>query len=200
MRKKYQSKIFFGLFYLFLIFITFLFIVLIKNKTKSIIQQKKTVEQKKILLSPFPSTTVSNQPIQENQPFFSYQKTKINDNFYLIKIFLNNEKNTLFDAVDLSLQFDKNKIEIIEIQNGDTFSEYPRKSVNVNNLIVTGIASIKDEKIKYASASSFYTGIVIKKLSTLYPAELMIDKKNSGIYYSGENIADFNKSFVSIDL
>jgi hypothetical protein len=187
---------------LLLFFFASLVFIKIPSKTRQGNNNKDLSSQKEITIKDKPTIYISTSPsiTSGESIFFSFKNIKINDNFYSIKIFINNKADTLFDAIDLGLWFDRNKIEIVEIQNGETFLEYPRKTVGENNLIITGIASMKNGQINYASASSLFANIIVKKISTENRLGLGLDKQNTGIYFSGKNIADFNKSFNLIDL
>jgi len=153
------------------------------------------------------TTAINNQEekIKENlsqkkgKMFFAYKKEVINQTDRVIYIDLAGDKNTMSDAVDLFLIINEN-VEVKKIINGNSFNFYPRKIIDKNHLIITGVALDEKGEIKLAQTNSNFIKIYLSIKNLNKKTALVLNKKKSRIFSLGEDITDDINLFEQINL
>lgn len=207
--KRYFSVIIFILFGL-LIFLTTKFVY--QNKIDEIQLEKQSCTNELTNIS-IPTITFENVELvsQKNQIitdleksllFFSSKVYKLSSNRWQITVKLEGPDYAGADAVDLYLNFDK-KIKIDEILTGKAFPLYPRKIIAENYLLVSGVASIDENKISFGQPdNTFITFIVSTDTpetdSYKIPLKLNANMEETRIYFNGETVFDKDKTFKEI--
>lgn len=186
-----KRKFFFASFFLLTIILSMLF--LIKNNLKRQENNEKRIKKE--------NQIIKTNKIEEKQKtvFFDYQKEKISKDEYLIKIFLKGDKDTLIDGADLSLFYINKATKIEEVTSGDSFPLYPRKIINDNKILITGIAKIKNNQTISGKINANFAYIKIK-ISDSPLENFLIINEDTGVYFRGKNILNLENSFQKINL
>ncbi len=184
------------LFVIFILVITFL----IKK-----INYINSNQQKNKLKNNFNQNVTQITPILESKNlisymFFSYKLESINQNKKILTIYLNGSEDSLADAADLTLTFDKNII-IEKIIEGDSFVFYPRKLIKDNSLIITGVSLSEENKLKFAKPNTkFITIILDHKINKDKPLFMILNNSESKIFFNGKDITNLDKQFKKITI
>jgi hypothetical protein len=156
---------------------------------------KKIIAQSDQNLTPIRTLTPS-QLITENENqkkmFFSYLQESIDDQNKIIYINLSGSKDSKSDAIDLQLSFNNN-IEIKEIIDGDSFPIYPRKIIERNRILITGLALNEQGIKKLARSESNFVKIKIFIKDKNKKSYVNLDRQNSKIFLAGQEITDIKK-------
>lgn len=192
--KKYKK--------IFIILVIVFFIILVIFFIKSFLLQKSINRKLNYQKNKQQEKDYSNQKEiwSENKAYFTYDVKKIDKDTYLVSIILNGDNNTLVDAVELSLLYNKDIVKIEELISGKSFLMYPRQQITDNKILLSAVSQIKNNKIVYASLNSNFAEIKIKFNQKPFPEKIFHIGGETGIYYSGKNIFDVEKSFTKIVL
>lgn len=193
-KKFWKIILIFTLIFLFLIFIR----ILIFQKTTY--EKKQKIKEEKSSIQNKESNLDKNENKGKQSAFFTYKIEKIDNNIYLLSIFLEGDNNTLVDGVDLSLLYNQDVLKIEEVIPGKSFSLYPRRQILDNKIIISGLSKIKDNRVIYASINSIFAKIKFRLVNETYSNKIFTTGEENGIYSSGKNIIDIDKSFTKIFL
>lgn len=182
--------------------IIFLFLILIRIFIfqKKPYEKKQKIKEVKSLTQNKESNFAKKESKIKGSAFFTYEIEKIDNNTYLLSIYLEGDNNTLVDGADLSLLYDQDVLKIEEVILGQSFSLYPRQQILDDKIIVSGVSKIKDNRVIYASIGSIFAKIKFKLINEPYSNKIFTTGEESGIYFSGKNIIDIDKSFSKIFL
>jgi len=128
--------------------------------------------------------------MEEYQPqklYFSSKITKTKSDLITVDVIIEGNKESLFDAADLRIDFTEG-IRILDVKKGTAFSSYPQISVKGASILVTGIASVTNQGIDYGKVGEPYITIQVKQLQKT--GKMTINKENTNVYLMGETIFD----------
>lgn len=203
MVSKIILKIIFLFFILILIFFTSSFLLnkrVKKSPTINKIQKEKQINPSQKQSTDkhlFPQNASIKNTI--SNMYFSYQLESISKERKLLIIYLKGSDNSLADAADLRLNFDKN-ITIEKINEGDSFVYYPRKIIKDNYLLITGVSLDETKSFKPALPNTVFIKLLVKINDSKSPSLIRVDQENTQIFFEGKNITNFNNSFAEIRL
>ncbi len=173
-----------------------------KNKQlSSLSHQEKTICLDKLQESSrLYQSLKTNCPLPTNgSMYFNYQLTAGEQSEKILSISLESlTPNILADAIDLRLDFDKG-IEIVEIINGDSFSLYPRKIIGDGYILITGVALSQKNEIQFAKPKTTFIKLKLKTSGLNSRPIISLNRQESKIYLSGNDILDLNRSFSRIE-
>lgn len=174
-----------------------------KNKQlSSLSKQEKIICQNKLQEnSSLYQTFKTNYPLPKSgSMYFSYQLTADQEGQEILSVNLDSlTPNILADAIDLRLDFDEG-IEIVEVVDGNSFSLYPRKIIEENFVLITGVALTQKNEIQFAKPKTTFITLKLKTNSLDDKLVINFNRQESKIYLSGNDILDINRSFSQIKL
>ena len=200
--KRTLFKIVLILLFLLTLSITFMIFFNYQNENKASISSdikntKKMIKEKISIITP---TYPIKNYFQSKKMFFTFKVENIDLKNKIVYIFLDADSDLpTSDAIDLELESDNN-IEVKKIISGDSFDFYPRKTINKNNILVTGAALSENGKIKMAKPNSNFIKIHIAIKNPKAKSSIKINQKKTKIFFQGEDITDIQKSFKEINL
>lgn len=178
-----------------------LVLLLISQKKSSLPPAKKNLKtkikitpQSTILISPSPET---NYNVQTKKMFFTYKIETVDLQNKILYINLNGENSSTSDAIDIQLEIDSN-IEVKKIVEGNSFSFYPRKIINQNDVLITGLALSDKGELKLAEPQSNFIKIFLLIKNPYQKSSIKLNQEKSKIFLGGEEITDIKKSFKEI--
>lgn len=194
LKKFFKITLIFTLIFLFFIFIRiFIFEKTTHEKKQKIKEVRSSIKNKQ-------SNLTKKENKEKQSAFFTYEIEKIDNNIYLLSIFLEGDNNTLVDGADLSLLYNQDVLKIEEVIPGKSFSLYPRQQILNDKIIISSVSKIKDNRVIYASINSIFVKIKFKIVNQPYSNKIFTIGEENGIYSSGKNIIDLDKSFSKIYL
>lgn len=172
-----------------------------KNKQLSLSQQEKITCQNKLQESSrlCQAFKTNCQLPTAGSMYFSYQLTAAGPSQKVLSINLDSlTPNILADAIDLRLDFDKG-IEIVEVIDGNSFSLYPRKIIEEDFVLITGVALGQKSEIQFAKPKTTFIKLKLKTNSLGGRPVISFNRQESKIYLSGNDILDLSRSFSRIE-
>ena len=185
---------------IFFLLLFFIKIFIFQEATYEKRQKVKEVKEVKNSIQNKQSNLVKKENREKQSAFFTYKIKKINNDMYLLSIFLEGNNNTLVDGADLSLLYNQNIVKIKEVIPGKSFSLYPRQQILDDKIIISGLSEIKENRVIYASINSIFAEIKFKLVNEPFYKKIFTTGEEIGIYFSGKNIIDIDKSFNKIIL
>lgn len=198
-RKKFW-KIATAITLIFLLLLFFIKIFIFQEATYEKRQKVREVKEVKNSIQNKQSNLSKKENREKQSAFFTYKIKKINNDMYLLSIFLEGDNNTLVDGADLSLLYNQNIVKIKEVIPGKSFSLYPRQQILDDKVIISGVSKIKENRVIYASINSIFAEIKFKLLNEPFNKKIFTTGEEIGIYFSGKNIIDIDESFNKIAL
>ncbi len=131
---------------------------------------------------------------------FSADTEKISQNKWKVIIKLEGDSQSAADAADLKLDLPRSSV-VSDLKTGPAFPIYPRQIINDSFILVTGLASFDKNQFVLAQPQKLFVEFTIQ-ISNLSQDnnQININKTDTKIFLSGENIYDSNKSFNQIIL
>ena len=185
---------------IFLLLLFFIKIFIFQEATYEKRQKVREVKEVKNSIQNKQSNLSKKENREKQSAFFTYKIKKINNDMYLLSIFLEGDNNTLVDGADLSLLYNQNIVKIKEVIPGKSFSLYPRQQILDDKVIISGVSKIKENRVIYASINSIFAEIKFKLVNEPFYKKIFTTGEEIGIYFSGKNIIDIDKSFNKIAL
>lgn len=165
------------------------------NKTKKIFDHYNNLSNFYLNAQRNKATEKNNQEIKT---FFSFNKIN-QDERIIIDILLKADQEREIDGADLVLTFNPKLIKVIEMIDGEAFPFYPRKIINYDSLVITGLAKLENNKITLGKSNKRFIRLVIKKLSN-EKTSIDFNSRESQIFFNEKNIFDQNLSFKKIEI
>ncbi len=204
MRQKWSLLVFFALIYL-------ISLAFLRNYYRQQIQELtikiNQVKTKKTTVVPTLSSLDLSLTAEKNRIrsqsgesliSFNSQVSRLDINRRRIEIVLTGDDQAVADAADLVINLPLG-IVVDKITPDDAFPLYPRIKQTGQQLLMTGLASIKDGEIILGKVNRRFCTVDLRiPESSNLPAVLYIDENNSNIYFSGNNITDKQNSNYSI--
>lgn len=156
----------------------------------------KILKKNEIVKKPTPTAAIKN-PI--SNMFFSYQLESITKNEKLLTIYLKGSEDSLADAADFKLKFNES-VKIKKIFDGDSFISYPRKKLENNYLLVTGISLDEKNNFKFAKPNTIFIKILIKLSDNKKNPSIFVDNSETRIFFGGKEITNLNNLFKEVKL
>jgi len=165
----------------------FLFLLFISSFVFSTLYQKLSYENapqvKKFVPSPVPillpaslSLTASSSTIKKGESF---------------DVTLNiNSPNQGVEAANFTLDFDPMYLTPATISAGNFFKIYPKKEITDNQIIITGLADIRNSKILIPKGKGNIAIIEFKALESTESTTILIRQEKSAVASKGINILD----------
>jgi hypothetical protein len=174
-----------------------------QNKKKPSTNSNIKKENKKTIINEKAPTNTLTFSIKNSfyskKMFFTFKVEHIDLKNKIVYIFLEADNDfATSDAVDLELEKDDN-IEVKKIIPGDSFDSYPRKNVDKNTIIITGVALSPNGKIKMAKPQSIFIKIFLSLKNPQKKSSFTLNQKKTKIFFYGEDITNTQKSFKKIN-
>ncbi len=132
--------------------------------------------------------------------YFTAEKKNLTPGNYQIDIYFNAGDKAAADAADLTLDI-PDDLKVTQVIPGKAFASYPRQLIGQKTVIITGVTVIQQDKIQFGQPNQLYTSLIIEKPATSSTvSEITLNKNNSKIFFQGESIMDYQRSFTNITL
>ena len=183
--------------------ISFWFIFWKKNNSLlKLTDKKRSISKTGLVKKNKPTITpifISSKPSQKQEMYFVYKKENIDYKNKAIFINLEGDANSKSDAIDLLLEINEN-IVITKIVDGNSFNFYPRKIINQDSILITGVALGEKGATKLAQPQSNFIKIYLSIKNFNQKASIKLNQRKSKIFFGGEDITNLKKSFSEINL
>lgn len=136
--------------------------------------------------------------IKKGMVAFSQKTTKINEKEYQIDIYLNGEKDTSVDAIDLILSH-TSSLMVKEIKKGSAFPSYARLVDKDGVITITGIAIPQGNAFAYGKTGELFATLSIEKKDSNKEV-IEINTKDTQAYFNGTPLLDISSSLHNIEL
>lgn len=204
----------------FIVNIIFLFFIsiiiwLITNysyqKKFNLLETEKNNCQKQLAVKKQPILTLSDTAfiIKKNKElesviksplYFNASVQKLTANQWIITIELIGKIDGAADAADFKIDLPEG-LTASNLKPGPAFPLYPRKVINNNYLLVTGLASVNNSQMVFGEPNKIFVEFNVQATDN-QPSkkQIVVNKEDTKIYLNGESVLDTEKTVVRIDL
>jgi len=131
--------------------------------------------------------------------YYTTRVSKLSDSQVQVDFYLLGGERMKVDAADLSFNLDPN-LELVQLNKGETFQNYPRLVKTNNHATVTGIASITGNSVLLGEVNKIFLSAIIKKINPELSSRLTIDFENTKAYLQGEPILNLVATIKDLQL
>jgi hypothetical protein len=116
-----------------------------------------------------------------------------------VTIELQGEAKSAADAADLKLDLPVSA-SLSALNTGSAFPVYARKIFDNHSLIISGLASLKNNQIILGRPNQIFAEFIIELEKNKKQKAITLNKEGTKIYLNGDDIFDINKIFEEINL
>lgn len=132
--------------------------------------------------------------------YFNAKVQKLIANQWTITIELVGAVDGAADAADLKVNL-PDDLTASSLKTGTAFPLYPRKVVDANYLLVTGLASPDNNKMVYGKPNKIFAEFTVSASDNqTSKKQIVVNEEDTKIYLNGESVLDTIKSVKLIDL
>jgi hypothetical protein len=137
--------------------------------------------------------------IKKNPLSFQATTEKLAPNKWKVTIKLQGEAKSAADAADLKLDLPVSA-SLSALNTGSAFPVYARKVFSNHSLLISGLASLKNNQIILGQPNQIFAEFIIELEKNEKQKTIILNKEDTKIYLNGEDVFDANKTFGEINL
>lgn len=169
--------------------------------------QKQLVEKKPPILTLSDASFVTKrdkelESVTKSPLYFSAKTNKLSASQWIVTIELSGLVDSAADASDLEVIFPENLV-ASDLKVGNAFPLYPRKIIEGNYLLVTGLASANNNEMVYGKPNKTFAEFTVSVLSDTNQVgkkQITTSQEDTKIYLNGESVLNADKSVKIIEL
>lgn len=168
--------------------------------------QKQLVEKKPPVLTLSDASFVTKRDkelelVTKSPLYFSAKTNKLSASQWIVTIELSGLADSAADASDLKVIFPENLV-ASDLKVGNAFPLYPRKIIEGNYLLVTGLASANNNEMVYGKPNKTFAEFTVSASDNNQTGQkqIIISQEDTKIYLNGESVLNADKSVKLIEL